>query len=175
MRNNRMPALMGSFPALFEGAGLNSELDNLIKSTNEILDRFWDNRNLDSNFFLSNFTATTENKFPKVNLQDMGDSYKVEIAVAGFDKDDVDLEFKDNGLYIKAFQNNENTDEDSEGNYVMREIAQRSFRRFVPLPEKVDKNQINDDCVSYNNGIITCTFPKQQIENSEETLKLKVS
>lgn len=170
-RNNKLPTIWDNFPALFEGIGRQKEFNDIINSANEIMDRFWNNSNLDSKFFVNNVTKP-ETKFPKVNLVDLGDSFKVDIAVAGFNKEDVELEFKDNALYIKAAKSSENEEED--GNYVMREISQRSFRRYIPFPEKVDKDNLSDDCVSYKDGMISCTFKKETVKK-DEALKLNIS
>lgn len=170
----RVPTVMDSFPALFEGANTNNELENMVRTANQLLDRFWDNRNLDSKFFIDNQVFQKENKFPKVNLMDQGDSFKVEIAVAGFNKDDVELEFKDNGLYIKAEQQEEN-ESGGDSDYVLQEIARRSFRRYIPFPEKVDRESLTSDNATYNNGIITCVFPKKQTADEEQSVKLAIS
>ena len=169
----RVPAIMDPFPALFNEGIDRNEFNNMIKAFNQLLDRFWDNRNLDSKFFMDNQVFQKDNKFPKINLTDQGDSFKIEIAVAGFDKDDIELEFKDNGLYIKAEQKEDNGS--GGDNYVVQEIAKRSFRRFIPLPEKVDKESLTSENASYENGIITCVFPKKSKEVEDQSVKLTIN
>lgn len=169
-KNYRLPTVWDNFPALFEGIGRQHDINDITNLAHRILDRFWDNSSLDSKFFVDSFTKQ-DTKFPKVNLVDLGDSFRVDIAVAGFNKEDVDLEFKDNALYIKAAKSSEV--DDSGGNYVIREISQRSFRRYIPFPEKVDKDSLNDECVSYKDGIISCSF-KKEVLKKDEALKLTI-
>lgn len=93
--------------------------------------------------------------FPKVNVSETDEAFGVEIAIAGFDKEDVSLELKDNTLFIEA--NKKEEAESEEKNYLMKEIAQRSFRRVLRFPVKVDSEKI--EC-SYKNGIINCSIGK---------------
>jgi HSP20 family protein len=107
--------------------------------------------------------------FPKVNILENDDSYEVEIAVTGFDKDDVSLELKDNNLVIKAEKKKKDSGE-TDQKYLMKEIAQRSFRRVFRFPIKIDTENIK---CSYENGIISCVIGKMK-PNEPEIIKIDI-
>jgi len=107
--------------------------------------------------------------FPKVNVIDSEREYDVEIAIAGFDKGDLALELKDNCLFIKAEKKEEASDEGK--SYLMKEIAQRSFRRVIRFPVEVDPNNI--DCIC-EGGLCKCTIGKVMTEEKDDTVKIDI-
>lgn len=110
------------------------------------------------------------NEFPKVNVLESDDGYAVEIAVAGFSKEDVFLTLKDNQLIISA----EKKEEKSEGedkNYLHKEIAYRSFSRVIGFPKKV----MEDSCdAKYENGIINVSFKKAELEEKPDRIMIEI-
>ena len=74
--------------------------------------------------------------YPPYNIERVDDNaFAIEIAVAGFTEDDLDIETKE-GLLTVAGKRGEN--EDGEGrNYLHRGIAQRSFIRRYQLADHV--------------------------------------
>lgn len=93
--------------------------------------------------------------FPKVNVSETDTAYNVEIAVAGFSKDDVKLELKDNDLIIRAEKKEEMEKEDK--NYLRKEISSISFQRVVRFPCEVDAEKAEAD---YKDGIIVVSVNK---------------
>lgn len=78
--------------------------------------------------------ANTSN-YPPYNLIKTGDdSYLIELAVAGFDEEDFDIELHDGILTIRA----EVGSNDSETNYLHRGIAARSFERKFTLADTIE-------------------------------------
>jgi HSP20 family protein len=118
-----------------------------------------------------------KSNFPAVDVWSTDTDYKVDIAVAGFNKDEVSLELKDDILVIAADSKNvrEENDKDEEaGNEckcLRKEIARRSFRRAVRFPEKVDPGKI--DCV-YKDGVIQCTIGKVVPEEEDTGIKIEI-
>lgn len=106
--------------------------------------------------------------FPKINVAETDEGYEIDIAVAGFEKDEVELEIKNNSMLIKAECSEEKSDETKK--YLFKEIASRSFRRAIRFPDK-----INTDGVSckHDNGIIKCVVPKQKAD-ADSTIKIKI-
>ena len=50
-----------------------------------------------------NFNQMTATNFPPYNIVKTGEyTYDVELALAGFSKDDIDVEYKDNMLTVKS-------------------------------------------------------------------------
>jgi HSP20 family molecular chaperone IbpA len=129
------------------------------------MDRMW------NQFDVKTFTdLQPAGKFPKINVAETDDKYEVEIAVAGFDREDVELELKDNCLCVKADRKEEVKEEDKK--YLVREISSRSFRRALQFPKKVLTNDI--EC-RFEDGVITCVLakePEKQIE--DDTIKIDI-
>lgn len=71
--------------------------------------------------------------YPPYNIKKTGDnSYVIELAVAGFAKQDIEIEFVDDKLIVKG-----NTRED-EGDYLFKGIAGRNFTRTFALDDKIE-------------------------------------
>ena len=86
-------------------------------------------RLLDSSEFVSNY--------PPYNIKQVSDSdYKIEIALAGFDKKDIEVEAKDNSLTIRNKAKEETIDEKGDG-VVHRGIASRKFIRSFALGDDI--------------------------------------
>lgn len=79
----------------------------------------------------------TTNNYPPHNVVQLDDThYVIEVAVAGFAEDEVDVELKDNVLTVKGERKK---DEDAvEPTYIHRGISSRSFTRTFPLAEHVE-------------------------------------
>lgn len=71
--------------------------------------------------------------YPPYNIRKTGDStYVIELAVAGFGKQEIDITLDDNKLIISG-----NAKDDSE-NFLFRGIANRAFTRTFALDEKIE-------------------------------------
>lgn len=109
---------------------------------------------------------TSRSTFPKVNVSETDEDYTVDIAVAGFDKDDVNLELKDNTLFINAKKKEE---KDSK-KYLRREISFRSFSRMIRFPDTVT----SEVTASYKDGLINVNI-KKEIKKPEESGGIKIN
>jgi len=82
----------------------------------------------------SNNNLTT-NEYPPYDIIREGESnYKIELAVAGFKKDELSIQLKDNTLTIKGESNSKN----SNGDYLHKNIARRSFSKNFTLAENIE-------------------------------------
>jgi HSP20 family protein len=150
---------------LFPMSRFQSQMNKLF----ERMDKMWNefgNWDLDTSFF---YEIQPKTSFPKINVTEKDDGYDVDIAVAGFDKDDVELELKDNCLYIKADRKEEESVEDKR--YLMKEIAHRSFRRTLRFPVKVDADGVS---CKYENGIIKLSINKEKVEEKDPSVKIEI-
>ena len=111
----------------------------------------------------------TNASFPKINVSETDEEYAVDIAVAGFDKDDVNLELKENTLFINADRKEEK--EEEEKNYLRKEISSRSFSRAVRFPEKVT----SDVNASYKDGIIKINVKKEIEAKEDNSIKIDIN
>ena len=84
--------------------------------------------------------------FPPYNIQKGGEyNYVIELAVAGFGRDDIEVEVADGKLTIKSVKedNSENIDSDQyvdNSNAIYRGIAFRKFNRQFTLAEDIVVN-----------------------------------
>jgi len=154
------------------------QISRLFDFLTDVERNFWDlSQGMDARVFTEIQPKT--NTFPKVNVIDLGENYRLEIALAGFSKDDIKLELKDNCLFIFAEKQTSDKCECSDsccncgcgGNYLMREISKRNFRRAIRFPEKVDVANITSE---FEDGIITCTLAKVQLEKVDNAVKIEI-
>jgi molecular chaperone IbpA len=80
-------------------------------------------------------TAPTRNtSFPPHNIIKLDDNrYVVEMAVAGFGQDEVDVEIQDGTLIVKGEKKDQ-----TEVDYLYRGIATRSFTKSIRLSESIE-------------------------------------
>jgi molecular chaperone IbpA len=80
-------------------------------------------------------TAPTRNtSFPPHNIIKLDDNkYVVEMAVAGFGQDEVDVELQDGTLIVKGEKKDQ-----TEVDYVYRGIATRSFTKSIRLNDSIE-------------------------------------
>jgi len=134
----------------------------------KFFDRFADN--FTENFFTNFPTSVGQPKasFPKINAWEDESSYHVEAALAGFDKDDVELEFKDNSLYLKV---EKQKDEGKPGKYTIREISYRSASRGIQFAKPVDVNKISS---TFKNGVLKVDLGKEDIPEKPDSVKIDI-
>ena len=81
-----------------------------------------------------------QSNYPPYNIRKAGkDKYAIEVAVAGFNKDDVEVEYEDNLLTVKTKQIKK-TDQNDNGEVIHRGISQRSFARSFTIADDVKVN-----------------------------------
>ena len=105
----------------------------------------------------SNNNLTT-NEYPPYDIIKEGESnYTIELAVAGFKKDELSIQLKDNTLTIKGESNSKN----SNGDYLHKNIARRSFSKDFTLAENIE---IGD--AEFEDGVLsvrlTHNIPEEQ-------------
>ena len=89
---------------------------------------------------LGNGGLTMQSNYPPYNIRKTGkDNYAIEVALAGFNKKDVEVEFEDNLLTVKTKQlDKSNKTED--GEIIHKGISQRQFSRSFTIAEDVKIN-----------------------------------
>ncbi len=89
---------------------------------------------------LGNGSLAVQSNYPPYNIRKVGkDKYAIEVAVAGFNKDDVEVEYEDNLLTVKTKQIKK-TDQNDNGEVIHRGISQRSFARSFTIADDVKVN-----------------------------------
>jgi len=159
-----------------------SSITDLVRWERPVMARF---RNDMSDLFENLFNDLTDEKwmqmdifddiqskstFPKINVSETEDNYKVDIAVAGFSKDDVNLELKDSVLRITADKKEES--ESTDTSYLRKEISYRSFARAVKFPCRINSDSVS---ATYENGIISVAIDKIKEEDLNCGVKIEVN
>ena len=87
---------------------------------------------MDDSFFRGSVT-----NFPPYNIVKTGENtYDVELALAGFNKKDIEVEYKENLLTVKSKKQEETKDED--GNVIHRGISKRMFSKSFTIANDVE-------------------------------------
>ena len=95
-----------------------------------VFDRF------ESMFDNDHFFSTTSN-YPPYNIVKTGDyTYDIELALAGFGKIDIDVNYADSQLTIKSIKD-EKAEEDADG-VLHKGISKRQFSRTLTIADDVE-------------------------------------
>jgi molecular chaperone IbpA len=93
---------------------------------------------------LQKLNEVKPNNYPPCNITQFGDKYEIEIAIAGFSKQDISLSVQDQVLTVES---NLPDEEDVEvGKVIHHGIAQRNFKHTFALGQyvEVDKAEMKD-------------------------------
>ena len=101
------------------------------------------------------FPTFFANRGMKVDIKENENDYVLEAELPGVDKENINVELKDDILTIKVEQN-EQLEEERE-NYIRKERRVCSACRSFQLPNI--KNE--EVTANFNNGILTITLPKR--------------
>ena len=90
---------------------------------------------------LGNGSLSMQSNYPPYNIRKTGkDKYSIEVALAGFSKKDVEVEFKDNLLTVRTKQVNKSEDKNEDGEIIHKGISQRQFARSFTIADDVKVN-----------------------------------
>ena len=85
------------------------------------------------------FEKGTVANFPPYNIVKTGENtYDVELALAGFNKKDIDIEYRENILTVKSKKQDNAEETDPEGNMIHRGISKRMFSRSFTIANDVE-------------------------------------
>lgn len=105
---------------------------------------------------------------PAINTREATENYQVELAVPGYDKDDLRISVQ-NGILTISSEKKETAEKKNAGdNYLRREFSYRAFTRRFPLPADVDEEHIQAE---YKDGILRIFLPRQEKEEEKETAR----
>ncbi len=127
----------------------------LVRFTNpSLLESFFNDNWLD---FINNNIDEQDITLPSVNIKEKPDSFEVEVAAPGFEKDEFNIELNNNVLNISSEKKIENEQKGEQ--YTKREFNYQSFSRSFTLPDTVESDKISAE---YNNGILLINIPKKE-------------
>ncbi len=126
------------------------------------------------NFFNDDFDLMSTRKnnliFPPVNVEESDNSFMLTLAAPGLQKEDFNIEIKDNSLVISR-EKSESSSEENE-RFTRKEYNNSSFSRSFWLPENINKNEIS---ATYDQGILTITLKKNEEEKTQLSKKIEVA
>ena len=114
---------------------------------------------------LGNGSLAVQSNYPPYNIRKAGkDKYAIEVAVAGFNKDDVEVEYEDNLLTVKT-KEVKRSEEKEGGEVIHRGISQRSFARSFTIADdvKVDGAELKDGLLTIACERIVPEYKKKKL------------
>lgn len=99
---------------------------------------------------------------PAANVSEQEKDYTIELALPGFSKEEISINFEDEILTVTAGRQPK---EDVKGpKYTWNEFGYKSkYERSFQLPETVDADNIS---AAFENGILHVTLPKKEVQPS---------
>ena len=105
---------------------------------------------------LGNGGMTMQSNYPPYNIRKTGkDNYSIEVALAGFSKKDVEVEFEDNILMVRTKQLNKSEDQNVDGEIIHKGISQRQFARSFTIADDVKVNG-----AELKDGLLTIAYER---------------
>ena len=90
---------------------------------------------------LGNGGLSMQSNYPPYNIRRTGqDKYSIEVALAGFSKNDVEVEFEDNLLTVGTKQVDKSENKNDDGEIIHKGISQRHFARSFTIADDVKVN-----------------------------------
>ena len=112
------------------------------------------------------FANSKADNYPPHNVVKLDDShYVIEVAVAGFAEDEIDVELKENVLTVKG----EQAKKDAEVEYLHKGISARNFTRTFPLAENIEVRG-----ATVKNGILAIAL-EQLVPEEDKPKKIAIT
>jgi molecular chaperone IbpA len=112
---------------------------------------------------LDSITGTDVKGYPHYNIKKLDDNkWNIELALAGFSKDDIEIEVKDNIMNIRGELKEENNE------FVYKGISSRKFSKSFTLAEFTEC-----ESAQMENGILSITLEKN-IPEDKKPQKVKI-
>ena len=115
---------------------------------------------------LGNGALTMQSNYPPYNIRKTGkDNYAIEVALAGFSKKDVEVEFEDNLLTVRTKQISKTDDKNIDGEILHKGISQRQFARSFTIADDVKVNN-----AELKDGLLTISCVRIVPEHKKKKL-----
>ena len=102
----------------------------------------------------------------KTDVKDTDTGYEVDVDLAGFKKDEIQIELEKGFLTVTAAKGLDKDEKDKKDNYIRRERYAGSMSRSFYVGENITEKDIH---AKYENGILSFWLPKDEkkkIENN---------
>jgi len=108
---------------------------------------------------------------PKMDISETDKEIRVTAELPGMEEKDVEVVFANGVLTIQGEHKEETEEKDEEKQYYLRECSYGSFRRALPIGEKVEEGKLK---AKFKNGKLTVTLPKTK-EAKEKVKKIPIT
>jgi len=115
---------------------------------------------------LGNGGLTMQSNYPPYNIRKTEkDNYAIEVALAGFNKNDVEVELEDNLLTVRTKQTNKADEKSDNGEIIHKGISQRQFARSFTIAEDVKINgaELKDGLLTVSCERIVPEYKKKKL------------
>ncbi len=99
---------------------------------------------------------------PSCDLRESDKEYIIKFDIPGVNKDQVNVELKNNRLTVTGERSEEK--EESDARHYLSETFQGSFMRSFTLPTAVNEDRVD---AKYLDGVLTIRIPKAESEHSK--------
>ncbi len=115
---------------------------------------------------LGNGGLTMQSNYPPYNIRKTGsDNYAIDVALAGFNKNDVEVEFEDNLLTVRTKQIDKSVNENVSDEIIHKGISQRQFSRSFTIADdvKVKSAELKDGLLTIACERIVPEYKKKKL------------
>ena len=115
---------------------------------------------------LEDRSLTTQANYPPYNIRKIDrDSYAIEVALAGFNKNDIEIEYEDNLLTIKTKEVNKPKINTNDTGIIHKGISKRQFTRSFTIAEdiKVNDAELKDGLLKISCERIIPDYKKKKL------------
>ena len=124
-----------------------------------------------NNDFFPKFTDWENNdSIPAVNISELKDDYKIEMAAPGLTKNDFKINLDNDVLTISSEKEEKREEKDEQ--VMRREFNYNRFSRSFTLPETIDVDNIK---ASFKDGVLKLVLPKMEEAKVKPVKEIKIS
>ena len=114
---------------------------------------------------LDNGGLSNQPNFPPYNIRSGQDQYTIELACAGYDRENIELEQEDNLLTVRTKKVDKTVEKDANGEILHKGISSRAFVKQFTISDDV---KLVD--ASLKNGLLKINLKKVALEQKKKKL-----
>lgn len=120
----------------------------------------------------SNINVAKANQgYPKVNVYEDGENFKMIFSVPGLKEDNIDLEYRNDNTVTIRGKMSQSYSSPNDAKYYLRELRSSTFERILLLPDNVSGEP---NSAELSDGLLTLTWKiKPKLNNSIKKITIK--
>ena len=135
-----------------------------VYSLSNLFDEFFND-----GFFFNSGREVTGTKWPKVDIEENKNDYRLHADLPGLEKKDIKITVE-NGVLSISGEKKHDKKEKEKGKYYYYERSYGAFHRNFSLPENIDEKSIN---ANFKNGVLELIIKKTEKAKPKE-IEIKV-